>query len=68
MDEQRFYEKTGKANGWNFSGVKCESEGVAWDFYSEAAHYSAPDSVVLDIGTGGGENVMKLAESCAFVV
>lgn len=68
MDEQRFYEKIGKANGWDFSGVKLESEGVAWDFYREAANYSAPGSVILDIGSGGGENVMKLAESCAFVV
>lgn len=68
MDEQKFYEKLGKANGWDFSAVKSESRGAAWDFYSEAAKYSAPDSIVLDIGTGGGENVMKLAESCAFVV
>lgn len=68
MDEQRFYEKTGKANGWNFSGLKSGAEGVAWDFYREAANYSAPGSIVLDIGTGGGENVMKLAESCALLV
>ncbi|HSP21203.1 MAG TPA: class I SAM-dependent methyltransferase [Planococcus sp. (in: firmicutes)] len=68
MDEQNFYEKLGKANGWDFSGLKSESEGVAWGFYSEAAKYSTPGSIVLDIGTGGGENVMQLAESCAFVV
>ena len=68
MDEQYFYEKLGKANGWDFSAVKIESEGVAWDFYSEAAKYSTPGSIVLDIGTGGGENVVKLAESCAFVI
>lgn len=68
MDEQRFYEKLGKANGWDFSTLKSESEGEAWDFYREAANYSAPGSIVLDIGTGGAENVMKLAESCALVV
>lgn len=68
MDEQEFYDKVGEVNGWDFSQVESKTEEVAWDFYSEAAARSAPGCVLLDIGTGGGENVLKIAERFAFVV
>lgn len=68
MDEGAFYDQIGAANGWDFSQVECSVEGAAWDFYSEAAERSAAGSVLLDIGTGGGERVLGIADRFAFVV
>ena len=68
MDEGAFYNQIGAVNGWDFSRVECSVEGAAWDFYSEAAERSAAGSVLLDIGTGGGEQVLSTADRFAFIV
>lgn len=51
-----------KLNGWDFSQVKVKTVGEKWDFYKLVRSYSNPfKSVVLDIGTGGGEKFLAIS-------
>ncbi|MFA9458130.1 class I SAM-dependent methyltransferase [Halalkalibacter sp. AB-rgal2] len=68
MDELQFYDKVGEVNGWDFSHLQVETEGVKWDFYEEVMKRSKRSDVLLDIGTGGGENVLRIASSLMFLV
>lgn len=68
MDDQEFYEKVGKVNGWDFSQLQIEVQGETWDFYSEAAERAPEGGILLDIGSGGGENMLKLADRFGFAV
>lgn len=65
---ERFYDKVGKVNGWDFGDVKVLSEGVEWDFVQEVKSRCNSSEVLLDIGTGGGENLLKLSPSLLFAV
>ena len=56
-----FYDKVGKINGWDFSQVQVSTEDVKWDFYEEIKKVCKTSDLLLDIGTGGGENVLKIA-------
>lgn len=64
---EQFYDEIGRVNGWDFSKVKCRSEDVKWDFYGEVRKRCEGKEILLDIGTGGGENVLKIA-SCLLLV
>lgn len=68
FDYQDFYERVGKENGWDFSQIRVKSNGVGWNFYEEVRKKAQGDSVLLDIGTGGGENIIHIASSFLFVV
>lgn len=61
-----FYDKVGKTNGWDFNHLRVTSEGVAWDFYEEVTKSCNGSEILLDIGTGGGENLLKIAFSFFF--
>lgn len=61
INYENFYNKVGKENGWDFSMLKVFAEGVQWDFYEEVRSKSQTSDVLLDIGTGGGENLLKIA-------
>ncbi|MBP1914041.1 ubiquinone/menaquinone biosynthesis C-methylase UbiE [Lederbergia galactosidilyticus] len=61
IDNEHFYNEVGKVNGWDFSNVKCQSEGIEWDFYEEVTKRCKSSDILLDIGTGGGENILKIA-------
>jgi len=50
----------GELRGWDFSGVRHERDPVPWDYPDVAGRYLRPGSRVLDIGTGGGEQFLKL--------
>jgi ubiquinone/menaquinone biosynthesis C-methylase UbiE len=63
FDYKRFYDRVGKTNGWDFSQLKVKSEGVLWDFNEEITKKSQTSDILLDIGTGGGENVLSIASS-----
>jgi ubiquinone/menaquinone biosynthesis C-methylase UbiE len=63
-----FYDKVGKINGWDFSKVRVISEGVKWNFYEEVIKNCKTSGVLLDIGTGGGENVLKIASSFLLLI
>lgn len=68
IEYDSFYDKIAKINGWDFSQVKCHSEGVQWDFYEEVQKRCKNTDILLDIGTGGGENVLKIAASLSFLI
>ncbi|MBU5349364.1 class I SAM-dependent methyltransferase [Paenibacillus lautus] len=68
QEYKSFYDIVGALNGWDFSKVRCISEGVEWDFYDEVGKLSKPSDVVLDIGTGGGESLLSIADQAALLV
>lgn len=68
QEYQQFYDKVGKVNGWDFSHVKCVSEGVKWDFLNEVTKICTKSDLLLDIGTGGGEALLSIAESLLLLV
>lgn len=65
---ERFYDKVGKVNGWDFSDLNVFSEGVEWDFVQEVKSRCNHNGVLLDIGTGGGENLLKLSPSLLLAI
>lgn len=67
MDYKNFYDKVGKCIGWDFSKVKCTSEGLPRDFYNEVTKVCKKSDLLLDIGTGGGEAVLSIAD-CALLL
>lgn len=55
--ELDYYEKIGN---WDFDQIKYKTEKLTeWDFYGKIKEYTNKDSVCLDLGTGGGEKVLK---------
>ncbi|MBO0992815.1 class I SAM-dependent methyltransferase [Bacillus sp. SD088] len=68
IEYQLFYEKVGRTNGWDFSKLKVQSEDVLWDFNEVVKGKSKPSDILLDIGTGGGENLLYLAPEFLFLV
>ena len=45
---------------WDFSMIKYNEENLTdWDLYRILKDYTSPDSKILDLGTGGGEKVLK---------
>lgn len=56
-NELEYYSKI--AN-WNFSYIKYEKELLtSWDYYEKIEENTNEESLCLDLGTGGGENVLK---------
>ncbi|NHN31694.1 class I SAM-dependent methyltransferase [Paenibacillus agricola] len=68
IEYKAFYDKVGKINGWDFSNVKCVSEGIKWDFYNEVTKTCKKSDILLDIGTGGGEAILSIADSALLLV
>lgn len=68
LDYKSFYDKVGKTNGWDFSKLKVTLEEALWDFNEEIKKKSKTSDILLDIGTGGGENVLTIASSFLFLV
>ncbi|MCM3086766.1 class I SAM-dependent methyltransferase [Bhargavaea ginsengi] len=66
--EERFYDKVGKINGWDFGDLKVFSEGVEWDFVQEVKSRCNQTDMLLDIGTGGGEYLLKLSPSLLLAI
>ena len=56
-NELEYYSKV--AN-WDFSQIKCEIEKLTeWDYFEEIQKHTNEKSLCLDLGTGGGEKVLK---------
>lgn len=68
IEYEKFYEKVGRSNGWDFSKIQSSSEGVRWDFYEEVIKRGKKTDILLDIGTGGGENIIRIAPSLFFLI
>ena len=55
--ELKYYERIGN---WDFSQIKCKTENLTnWDFYEKIRENSDEKALCLDLGTGGGENVLN---------
>lgn len=55
--EYEFYEKR---KNWDFSHLKITKESLTdWEMASELRKIANKETVALDLGTGGGENVIK---------
>lgn len=47
--------------GWNFSQMNTVRQPVPWKYHDVIEMYLKPKDMVLDVGTGGGENFLKFA-------
>ncbi|SFL26062.1 Methyltransferase domain-containing protein [Paenibacillus sp. 1_12] len=65
---KNFYDKVGKLNGWDFSQIQTISDGVKWDFYKEVIQRCTKSDILLDIGTGGGEALLSIADHALLLV
>ena len=55
--ELEYYEKIGN---WDFDKIKYKAEKLTdWDFYEKIKEFTNENSICLDLGTGGGEKVLK---------
>ena len=60
-EEKNFYNKVGKIIGWNFSKMKYKMEDNSeFQFFDEINAKVDSDTILLDIGTGGGEKLLNL--------
>ena len=56
-DEWNYYNKI---KNWDFSQINCEIESLTnWDMYKILNEKATTKSRILDLGTGGGEKVIK---------
>ena len=64
--EYKRYEEIGN---WNFSDIKytVEQDGP-WDFYKKISKYSNKNSLILDLGTGGGENALSKMPDAGMII
>ncbi len=57
QNEQHFYDA---AKDWDFSAIKMTEENLTnWDMFEKIREVATKRSRILDLGTGGGENVLK---------
>ena len=66
--ENDFYSKQGN---WDFSQIKYETiynPENEFDFYTMIKKYSNPYSLCLDLGTGGGENLLKFYPEVGYII
>ncbi len=68
LEYKNFYDKVGRLNGWDFGKIKCETAGDSGDFYREVKERCKPSHILLDVGTGGGENVLNIASSAKSLI
>ncbi len=64
--EYKRYEEIGN---WDFSDIKYTVEQDSpWDFYKEIAKYSNKNSLILDLGTGGGEKALSQMPDVGMII
>ncbi|AEI41841.1 class I SAM-dependent methyltransferase [Paenibacillus mucilaginosus] len=68
VNDMKLYDRVGRLNGWDFSRVRCLTEGARPDLYVEASCWMRPESLMLDIGTGGGEAALQAADRVRLLV
>lgn len=67
-EEKEFYNKIGKTIGWDFSHIKCEMiDNSLFQYFKEIKKVSK-DTVLLDIGTGGGEKILNNITNATLVI
>ena len=66
MKELEFYEKI---KNWDFSMIKYVEESLTdWNLYDLLRLYATPQCKVLDLGTGGGERVLRYFPECKEII
>ncbi len=66
MSEKDFYNKV---KNWDFSMINYEKESLTdFDLYDLLKENTNSSSRVLDLGTGGGEKVLKYFPDCAEII
>ncbi|GAB6929111.1 class I SAM-dependent methyltransferase [Paenibacillus sp. JCM 10914] len=68
QEYKQFYDDVGTLNGWDFSQVRCISEGTSWNFFDQVSKVCNTSDIVLDVGTGGGESLISIAPGAAFLI
>lgn len=61
VNYRELYNRVGKTLGWDFSKLRVKTEGEKWNFYDEVVKHSNKTGNLLDIGTGGGEKILDIA-------
>jgi SAM-dependent methyltransferase len=61
-DLKRLAATVGARRGWDFSRVRDDIDPIPWSYRDVARRYLSPLQRVLDVGTGGGEHFLALAE------
>ena len=65
-EELEYYEEI---KDWNFDMFQIESEDLTnWDLFKELEKVVKSDSKMLDLGTGGGEKLLKYFPNCAEIL
>ncbi len=62
---EKEYNYYSEQKNWDFSQIKCTTvfdKNNEFDFYSVIKNYSNESSLCLDLGTGGGENLLKFIQ------
>lgn len=60
---QQLVSTVGELDGWDFSPVAMEREPAPWEYREVVRRYLRPNDRVLDVGTGGGELFIELADA-----
>ncbi|MBU3918674.1 class I SAM-dependent methyltransferase [Patescibacteria group bacterium] len=68
INYKKLYNRVGQRIGWDFSKLKVISEGEKHNFYQEVVKSCQKSDLLLDIGTGGGEKVLKIAPLLFFLI
>ncbi len=64
--EKEFYSNQ---KNWDFSKINYTIEKLSnWDFYKTISNYSNSTSLCLDLGTGGGENMLKYYPEVGYII
>lgn len=65
MSYRELYERVGSVVGWDFSKIdkRTKTVGKKWDFLEIVKNYVSNETILLDIGTGGGKKLLEVAKS-----
>jgi ubiquinone/menaquinone biosynthesis C-methylase UbiE len=64
--EKEYYEEI---KNWDFSMFEIETEKLTnWDLYELINNYATEKSKILDLGTGGGEKLLKYFPDCQEII
>lgn len=55
-------DSVGELRGWDFSRVKSKRDPVPWNYAAFVCNYLSADTELLDVGTGGGEQISSFRQ------
>ena len=69
MEKRNEFKRYEEIGNWDFSNIKYTVEQEnSWDFYNEIAKYSNSNSLILDLGTGGGEKALSQMPDAGMII